>query len=363
MLHSGARRFGPLSEDELRDYFRAGMVKSVDRISAPGDPVMRAAGEVAVALGLTPPAGPPPPPMEPVAAPVAAAPAPVPAVPVRAPAGPEAAAAELEREQRAARAMAAMKLDLAAFDAKPRSRSGPGWLVPVVLVCVLIAALFMGLNMLKKLAASGKGATPAGYAPPDPGAALVGPAASTQDVPPALMPTAPAPTSPDLVPAQSAQQRAEQLMRVGDWAGLVSHAEAWAKAQPESDAPWELLSIAHSRLGDYNTAAENLRHLLARNPSPRYRAMLADAYLQGERLDEAAAMYKQVVVDSPNDARVWSNYGTALAGTNQLPQAIAALENAVRLDPALKTAWTNLGNAYKATGDSAKASAAWANAR
>ena len=34
VLHSLAqgRRFGPLSEDELRQYFRAGMVKSVDRL-------------------------------------------------------------------------------------------------------------------------------------------------------------------------------------------------------------------------------------------------------------------------------------------------------------------------------------------
>ena len=44
ILHSGGRKFGPLSEDELRGYFRAGMVKSVD---------IAPSGEVSVAVYLT----------------------------------------------------------------------------------------------------------------------------------------------------------------------------------------------------------------------------------------------------------------------------------------------------------------------
>jgi tetratricopeptide (TPR) repeat protein len=387
MLHSGGRRFGPLSEDEIRNYFRAGMVKSVDRISAPGDPLMRAASEVATALGETVPIGPPPPPLEPAApaAPTPAAPAPpTPAAPVAAIVQPaaatpaaavdaEAAAAQLEREQRAARAIAAMKLDLAALASEPRSRTGPGWLVPVVLVVVLIAALFMGLSMLKKMAPGGHRATGVASAGQDsptmPGASMVAadPAGAQPPQvtsPPEALVAAPAPSPAGDTQGQMALQRADALMRAEDWAGLVSHSEQWSRAQPERDEPWELLGIAYARLRDYNSAAEALRHLLARDPgNAKHRAMLADVYLQAQRLGDAADMYKQVVADSPGDARVWNNYGTALMGTGQVTQAIAALETAVKLDPSLKQAWNNLGSAYKAKGDSARATAAFANAR
>src|SRR5687767_10723588 len=101
-LHSQGRRFGPLSEDDLRGYFRAGMVKSVDRITVPGQAAMLAAAEVAAMLGETAPVGPPPAPIAPVATPAA------PPVVAR-PAPGEAAALD----ERAAKAIAAMNLELA----------------------------------------------------------------------------------------------------------------------------------------------------------------------------------------------------------------------------------------------------------
>ena len=70
-----------------------------------------------------------------------------------------------------------------------------------------------------------------------------------------------------------------------------------------------------------------------------------------------------MVVDAPKDARVWNNYGAALAAAGQHAQAVAALETSVRLDPSFKQAWTNLGNVYQSMGDSARATAAFTNAR
>src|SRR5207342_2584997 len=99
ILHSKGRKFGPLTEDELRGYFRAGMVQSVDRLTAPGDFAMRAAGEVATMIGENPPPGPPPEPLDAPRTPATAA----------TPVAPTAAAGTLsdaEREARAARAMA-----------------------------------------------------------------------------------------------------------------------------------------------------------------------------------------------------------------------------------------------------------------
>jgi cytochrome c-type biogenesis protein CcmH/NrfG len=56
---------------------------------------------------------------------------------------------------------------------------------------------------------------------------------------------------------------------------------------------------------------------------------------------------------------VWNNYGAALSGMGGSSRRAAALETAVRLDPAFKQAWMNLGNLYQQMGDQARATAAF----
>jgi tetratricopeptide (TPR) repeat protein len=356
VLHSAGRRFGPLGEDELRKYFRAGMVKSVDRISAPGSAAMRAAGEVALEMGETVPEGPPPPPPAPVAAPEVAAPAsPTPD-----------AAAEAERQARATRAIAAMQVDLAVLGGKRDARKGSGWLLPVVLVFGLVAAMLVGLNILKKMSAQGgaAGANRADMLAGAPGPAQL-PSTPSSEAP------VPAPTpAPEPVAAQVAAQaqqnfrQADEFVRTSNWAGLVAHARQWTQAQPAQKDGWQYLGTAYARLGDFNASADALTRALSIDPDDaQMRTLLADVYLQGGRHLEAIGLYKQIVAKTPNDARVWNNYGSALMAAGQTAQAIAALETAVRLDPGFKLAWNSLGNAYASTGDQPRASAAFANAR
>src|SRR5436190_19859213 len=109
ILHSLAqgRSFGPLTEDELRQYFRAGMVKSVDRLTSPGETERRPAGEIARSIAENEPVGPPPPELEAK---------PAPAIP-DAPRAQLAAgmAPDPASEERAARAAAALNIDMAAM--------------------------------------------------------------------------------------------------------------------------------------------------------------------------------------------------------------------------------------------------------
>jgi tetratricopeptide (TPR) repeat protein len=367
-LHSGGRRFGPLSEDELRNYFRAGMVKSVDRISAPDSGDLHAAADVARELGETVPQGPSPPPLQ-AAAPSAPAPAPasMPA-PGAPPASTRDPAEEAARQERAARAIAAMKVDLAVLGAEPRKKKGGGWLVPAMLVGGLIVAMLVGLNMLKKISGQASRANagrPAGvqmeetivdegYAgTPSPQGGALTPAPGTL-IPP----------SPQEAQSQQELRAADELVRAGNWPALVAHAKKWTQARPDRAESWRYLGSAYARTGDFNAAADALTQSLARDPSNgETRSLLADVYLQGGRHAEAIGLYKQIVAARPDDARLWNNYGSALMGAGQTAQAIAALETSVRLDPNFKTAWNSLGNAYHAVGDESRASAAFANAR
>ena len=355
ILHSLAqsRRFGPMTEDELRGYFRAGMVKSVDRLTAPGESAMRTAAEVAAMLGVAVPAGPPPPELSESPTP------PLPSMAAR-------VARDPASEERAARAAAALNIDVAALMASsgPEQRRSV-WLLPAVAVVLMVVALVIALNMLRKMkvpAAQSPGATAAQATQPvvyEDASAIVEPKAEVAAGPQAVV----AVTSPD--PDFDARMaRAEAMRDARDWAGLVSFAQEWAQSRPESNEPLQYLGIAYSGLGDYRQAAEPLQKVVAREPANKQaRSLLADAYLQSERSADAAALYKQMVNEAPRDARLWNNYGAALNAAGQQEQALAAMETAVRMDPGFKQAWTNLGNLYQSRGDTARATAAFANAR
>jgi tetratricopeptide (TPR) repeat protein len=270
-------------------------------------------------------------------------------------------AEEAARQERAARVIAAMKVDLAVLGTEPRSKKGSGWLVPVVLVGALIIAMLVGLNILKKMS----GRMPPAIASQPTGAPVVERSPGDQ------APTAPeqSPAAPVVDPgasalAQQASLTAEELARAGNWPALVAHSRKWMQIEPDRVEPLQYLGMAQSRLGDFSASADALTQALARDPSSgQTRGLLADVYLQGGRHVEAIGLYEQIVATTPNDARMWNNYGTALMGAGQSAQAIAAYETAVRIDPNFRSAWNSLGNAYRAAGDNAKATAAFANAR
>ena len=362
--HGQGRRFGPLTEDELRNYFRAGMVKSVDRLTAPGEFAMQAAADVAEKLGEAVPPGPPPPEVQ-------EAPAPPP--PMAIGVIPDAAG----NEDRAARAAAAMNIDIAALmaaNAPPAKQRSPLF-IPLVAVVTLVVVMLVGLSMLRKMKPGGQRAAqsqddiPTEYIGEPPPLRQDRPqisgARAIPEAAPAAAAAAPAATA---TPADDIGReylpKAQALENAGDWAALVAHADLWLRAQPGQIQALNYLGTGFAGLGNHVQAEQAFKQVLAREPRNSIaRSRLAEVYQRAQRFDEAASLYKQMVAESPDDAIAWNNYGAALSGTGQPTQAIAALQNAVRLDPKFKEAWTNLGNVYQATGDTAKASAAFANAK
>jgi tetratricopeptide (TPR) repeat protein len=341
-LHSHGRRFGPLTQDELRGYFRAGMVKSVDLVTVPGRAEPLAAAVVATMLGESVPVGPPPPTPEPATATTSRT------------------SGDPELDERAVRALAALNMDLAAISAASAAsasgrRSG---MLRIVGAIGLLLVLLLGFSLASKLSALRK-------APPRPAEVLVlkpgaaaGAGASAGD------PTQQAtPTPSAAAAAQDYFQRSNALAQAGDWNGLVSVASAWAELEPNRIEPFQHLGLAQAHLGNTTKAADALNRLLQIDPGNSLaRSQLLQVYVEGKQWQAASDMYKDAVAADRGNARLWNDYGHALHEAGQPALAVAALETATRLDPSSKEAWGNLAKAYLANGDPGRASAARASA-
>ena len=84
-------------------------------------------------------------------------------------------------------------------------------------------------------------------------------------------------------------------------------------------------------------------------PSPRTNLVMAKTL--GARRDYAGAFtYASKAVDAePVNAIAWSSKGYALMKIGRMPEAVQALETAVRLDPTVSNPWINLGEAQLRT--------------
>lgn len=68
------------------------------------------------------------------------------------------------------------------------------------------------------------------------------------------------------------------------------------------------------------------------------------------RLDEAAAMYRELLARWPEDFQLWFNYGNTLFELGQYLQAVEAFRAASVYDPHSAEAWNNLGGALMELG-------------
>lgn len=347
-LHSQGRRFGPLSEDEMRGYFRAGMVRMGDMITIPGHAVMQAAADVAQQLGEAPPKP----------APVSAAPI-APTIIITSGAPPDIAA--MTPGVGTPGMPTFPMFDFPPPAPPPRSN----WLVPVIGLLLLVAMMFFGLMYLRKF----QGLRPAlpqvaAETTAAPGEPLATPGSAPAVVDGGLPADAypPAPPAAD-VTSREWFERSDKLSREWDWPGLATVARQWSEAEPQRDEPWLFLGSAYARLGRNADAIAALDPVLKRNPTHVLaRTLLADVYLQDGQYQNAVAILRDLLRADPDNSSMWNNLGNALMAMNQYDESVTALETAVRIDPKNKQAWANLGTAYQKGGYADRAAAAFANA-
>jgi hypothetical protein len=357
-LHSQGRRFGPLTEDELRSYFGAGMVKVGDLITMPGQPGTTPAEEVAALLGASPP----------VAAPLSATASAPPATHGASTLPAALIAATIDLGKSEARGSGALPIGASILTSERSSNFG--WVAPVLCMVALAVFLYAGLVMLRRMQAQVHPSQTAAAIPRVP-EAMRAPANAPET---GLIANAPrqaiqTPTD-DSIPLPAGDQaattdvwlnNAERLARDKKWSELLAHTLRWSAAEPPRDMPWLFMGMANAKLGRMTQAVDALKHILATDPShAQARALLADIYLQNHQFQNAASLLQDLVNANPNDARLWNNYGNALFGLNRFDEAAAALETAVRLEPTFRVAWNNLGNAYELGGHHEQAAAAFA---
>lgn len=108
-------------------------------------------------------------------------------------------------------------------------------------------------------------------------------------------------------------------------------------------ASWGSSLIASDQL---DAAQKVLEKAEAMDPK-LVRTMLSMGKLLGQKGDiEGVFKYQNQVLElEPSNAVAWSGKGYALMKLNRLPEAVDALETAVRLDPESSNSWINLGEA------------------
>jgi predicted Zn-dependent protease len=351
-LQSGRRRFGPLSEDELRGYFRAGMVKAGDAISIPGQVGTASATVVAELLHEAAP-----PPATTTGEPISrqALPPPVFASTTE--------SSHIVGWLGTAGALLAMGvLGYLGFSGRLTPSRAPAPSEAAQSAQPVVgnsepSTTSPALDNPIETAAPGNAATPG--APTDVAATA---SASRPAAAPIIAETVK--VVPD-VTAQSVNDawylEAYRLAEQADWNGLLTHSLRWTAAEPHRDLAWWFLGSAYANLKNNPEAIVALQHVLSITPRhPQARLALAHLYLQSRRFRESADMLNELLKEQPNEVTLWINLGIATAQLGEYDESEAALQKAVQLEPRNRLAWYHLGRTYDHFGYLDKAKEAYA---
>ena len=110
-----------------------------------------------------------------------------------------------------------------------------------------------------------------------------------------------------------------------------------------------------NQLGKWQEAAGHFQQAVEQQPGFYEAWVNLGAVLQTKGdLKEAERCYRQALALRP-DARGYFNLGTAFYGQGERQKAIAAFQEALRIEPKFADAWNGLGESYRDQGDMAEA--------
>jgi tetratricopeptide (TPR) repeat protein len=183
-----------------------------------------------------------------------------------------------------------------------------------------------------------------------------------------------------LVTSQLAAQRLEALVAQSPASARAKQLAAEAlEAQDrrtEAEAAWEAALAANPSLLDALLGLAKLKRIRldcdgaiplytrAEAIAPTFDGAygLGSCYLRQQQLDAALPRFEQAIARDAGAAIARVGLASTLLGLNRPADAIAALQRAVQLEPAMGEAWYLLGRAQQASGNRAAAQEAFARA-
>jgi tetratricopeptide (TPR) repeat protein len=141
--------------------------------------------------------------------------------------------------------------------------------------------------------------------------------------------------SPHLARAQ--QELALLLMQEGDYLGATTALQSAVAADSTNSTSWYMLAQALRIVGDVEAARQAVLRAIAGNPAQPYYwreyCRIADLYCSRDQLDQALAMYEDVIDAIPTYAKAHFNLGLIHYTEGRYIEAVAALRKAVALSP------------------------------
>ena len=126
-------------------------------------------------------------------------------------------------------------------------------------------------------------------------------------------------------------------------------AETWLRkylaANPQNAAAQLQLGKLLAAEGKTQEAIATLEPLYKTSPDPKLARALAGLYLENKQYPAAADLLRPLIAQSPTDAQLHLDYGTALMHQLKYPEAQAVLLKAVQLNPNMVQAYSDLAYA------------------
>jgi tetratricopeptide (TPR) repeat protein len=137
---------------------------------------------------------------------------------------------------------------------------------------------------------------------------------------------------------------------------------AYAKASeltPNDPEPHLSAGLLHERQKEFSDAEAEYKRVLTLDPNSTDAAVgLTNIYMKSNRLSDAEPLLRRLADERPNDAVIHLQLGRVLAAENKKDDAIAAMQNAVKLAPDAE-AQREIADLYASAGKNDLAEAAY----
>lgn len=149
------------------------------------------------------------------------------------------------------------------------------------------------------------------------------------------------PSNPQTSPVNSIDtQRAEKLIALGNFYGLLSYSVEILENNPEDTDALFYRSFAWLQLKRYTVAIESFKKLIAVKPdnSEAY-YYIATAYHDEHKYEQSLIAIKEAIKINPLDVKYYNQKGKTEFFLNEFEQAIDSFDKALELEPTSETAF------------------------